>query len=764
MKKEKVQIICESVQILEVSILSKLRVYELAKELGIPSKRIIELLAGIGVEVKNHMSTIEEKSALRIKAHLRGEDPEVDEVIEEVKKAEEKKPEAKKEPARVEPKKAEPKKAEPGKAGDRKAAVERPKSPTAPGKSPRGPSAGARPQRPAFGKRPPKEAPKSRKARKAERDAQKRLRAQQEEKIIIEGRITPRNLAEVIEIDVAEIITRLVELGVMATINEPLELDVINLIADEFDINMEAREAPEEVELLATLDQEKVDPKQLKSRPPVVTVLGHVDHGKTSLLDAIREANVTAQEAGGITQHIGAYQVNINGKKVTFLDTPGHEAFTAMRARGAKATDIAILVVAADDGVMPQTVEALNHVKAAGVPMMVAVNKIDKENANPDRVKQQLSDFELVPEEWGGETIFVHVSALKKEGLKELLEMILLVAEMAELRANPQKKAQGTVIEAKLDKGRGVVATVLISDGTLCIGDPVICGSIAGRVRAMSDDKGKRIKKAGPSTPVEVLGLSEVPEAGDPMQVVEDEKLARQIAGKRMEKKREFELKRTQKVTLEDLFSRIKEGEMQELNIILKADVHGSAEALRESLLKLDNGEVRLNIIHSGVGAVTESDVMLASASHAIIIGFNVSPPVNVRKLAEKEEVDIRLYRVIYEAIDEVKRAIKGMLAPEFKEVIQGQTEVRQIFKVSKIGTVAGCHVLEGKLNRNSKVRVIRDGLVIHEGTLSSLKRFKDDVREVASGYDCGLTMERYNDLEEGDILEAFSLEKVQAD
>ncbi len=707
--------------------MSKLRVYELAKELDIPSKRIIELLAGIGVEVKNHMSTIEEKSALRIKAQLRGEDL----ILEDEPKAEEKK---------VEPPKAEK-------------AKEKPKAAAPP-----------RRKRAAPPPRPKREPVKSRKARRAERDAEKRSRQQQKEKIIIEGKITPRALSEIMQVNTTDILTRLVELGVMVTINEPLEFDVINLIAEEFDVNLEAREDPKEAELLSSLAQEEDDPQNLKTRPPVVTVLGHVDHGKTSLLDAVRESNVTAQEAGGITQHIGAYQVNVSGRKVTFLDTPGHEAFTAMRARGAKATDIVILVVAADDGVMPQTVEALNHAKAAGVLMMVAINKVDKENANPDRVKQQLSEFGLVPEDWGGETIFVHVSALKREGLKELLEMVLLLSEMAELKANPQKKAQGTVIEAKLDKGRGVVTTVLISDGTLKIGDPIICGNIAGRVRAMADDKGKRLKKATPSTPVEVLGLPEVPEAGDFMQAVEDERLARQIATKRMEKKREYELHRRQKVTLEDLFSRIKEGEMQELNLILKADVHGSAEALQESLLKLDNGEVRLRIIHSGVGAVTESDVMLASASDAIIIGYNVLPPTNVRKLAEREEVDIRLYRVIYEAIDEVKKALKGMLAPEFKEVAQGQAEIRQIFKVSKIGTVAGCHVQEGKLTRQSKVRVVRDGVVIHEGALSSLKRFKDDVREVAGGYDCGLTLEKFNDLEEGDIVQAFTMEKTQAE
>ncbi len=697
--------------------MAKLRVYELAKELGIPSKRIIELLARLGVEVKNHMSTIEEESALRIKAHLRGEDQPLDEEKKEDKKKEVEK-EKEKKPSKKKQKHTQPK--------------------------------------------PQIEKGKSRKARRAEREAQKSKPGEGEGKIIIEGRVNPRALAEIMDVSAADILNKLVSLGTMVTINEPLDYDVINLLAEEFEVDLEAREDPREAELLSSLDEEDDDPKKLKPRPPVATVLGHVDHGKTSLLDAIREANVTSQEAGGITQHIGAYQVRINNKKLTFLDTPGHEAFTAMRARGAKATDIAILVVAADDGVMPQTVEAVNHVKAAGVPIIVAVNKIDKENANPDRVKQQLAEYDLVPEDWGGETIFVHVSALKKQGLQELLEMVLLVAEMAELKSNPTKKAQGVVIEAKLDKGRGVVTTVLVSDGSLRVGDPIICGNISGKVRAMSDDKGKRIKKAVASTPVEVLGLSDIPEAGDHLQVVDDEKVARQIASKRSEKKREFELKRTQKVTLEDLFSRIQEGEMKDLNIILKSDVHGSAEALKESLLKIENVEVRLNILHSGVGAVTESDVMLASASNAIIIGFNVMPSPSVRKVAEREEVEIRSYRVIYEAIDDVKKAVKGMLAPQFKEVVLGQAEIRQVFKVSKVGNIAGCHVIDGKITRQSKVRLIRDGVVIHEGSLSSLKRFKDDVREVVSGYECGIMLEKYNDVEEGDIIEAFVMEKIE--
>ncbi|MCR3922475.1 MAG: translation initiation factor IF-2, partial [Firmicutes bacterium] len=479
------------------------------------------------------------------------------------------------------------------------------------------------------------------------------------------------------------------------------------------------------------------------------------------LLDAIREANVTAHEAGGITQHIGAYQASYQGKKIVFLDTPGHAAFTAMRARGAQVTDIAIIVVAADDGVMPQTVEAINHVKAADVPIIIAINKIDRENANPERVKQQLTEYGLVAEEWGGETIMVEVSAIQKTGLETMMEMILLVSELAELKANPDKPALGTVIEAKLDKGRGSVATVLIRDGSLQVGDSIICGTIHGKVRAMVDDKGKRIKKAGPSMPVEILGLADVPEAGDDLQVVSDDKVARQIAEKRADKRREVELNKSVKVSLEDLFEQIQQGEVKDLNIIIKTDVQGSYEALRESLVKLVSEEVRIQVIHGGVGAVAESDVMLASASNALIIGFNVRPEVNARKMADRENVEIRLYRVIYEAIEDVQAAMKGMLAPQFKEVILGQAEVRNLFKVSRLGTIAGAHVMEGKITRNADIRIIRDSVVIHEGKMETLKRFKDDAREVLAGYDCGVLMEKFHDYKEGDIIEAYTMQQV---
>jgi len=621
---------------------------------------------------------------------------------------------------------------------------------------------GTRPQG-VHGQRPPVREKKPR-IDKRERRAMREARVldelqKQERTVILEGRITVGELADKLGVNSSEIIGRLMALGVMATINQAINIEVAQLLAEEYGFDVEIKVDELEAGLVETVADREED---LHLRSPVVTILGHVDHGKTSLLDAIRKANVTSQEAGGITQHIGAYQAEYQGKKVIFLDTPGHEAFTAMRARGAQVTDIAIVVVAADDGVMPQTVEAINHVKAAGVPIIVALNKIDRPNANPERVKQQLTEYNLVSEEWGGDTVIVEVSALQRLGLDALMEMILLVAELAELKANPDKPAIGTVVEAKLDKGRGPVATVLIQDGTIAVGDAIICGTIYGKVRAMVDDKGKRLKKAGPSTPVEVLGLNEVPEAGDLLQVVSDERVARQVADKRAEKRREVELKKLAKVSLDDLFSKIQEGELKDLNIIIKADVQGSAEALRESLLKLENSEVRLQVIHGGVGAVTESDVMLASASNAIIIGFNVRPEPSARKMAERENVEIRLYRVIYEALDEVKAAMTGLLAPQFKEVVLGQAQVRNLFKVSRLGTIAGCYVTEGKITRNADIRIIRDGIVIHEGKIETLKRFKDDVREVATGYDCGILMEKFHDYREGDIIEAYTMQQVE--
>ncbi|GAX90568.1 translation initiation factor IF-2 [Effusibacillus lacus] len=572
--------------------------------------------------------------------------------------------------------------------------------------------------------------------------------------------MTVGELSKLIKREPSEVIKKLLFLGIMATINQEIDTDAIELVANDFGIEVVIKE-PVDEEALDMLIEE-ADPSKLEERPPIVTIMGHVDHGKTTLLDAIRETNVTAQEAGGITQHIGAYQVEINGKKITFLDTPGHAAFTTMRARGAQVTDITILVVAADDGVMPQTVEAINHAKAANVPIIVAVNKMDKPDANPDRVRQELTEHGLVAEEWGGDTIFVPISAKKKEGLEHLLEMILLVAEMAELKADPSARPRGTVIEAELDKGRGPVATVLVQNGTLKVGDVVVAGKTFGKVRAMVNDRGRRVKEAGPSGPVEILGLNDVPSAGDLFVVYDDERKARALAEKRIAKERQEQLGAQSRVTLEDLYKQIQEGEVKELNVIIKADVQGSVEALTGSLEKIDVAGVRVRVIHKGVGAVTESDILLATASNAIVIGFNVRPEPNAARMAESEKVDIRLYRVIYEAIEELESAMKGMLDPEFKEVIQGRVEVRQTFKVSKVGTIAGCYVTDGKITRNSQVRVLRDGIVIFEGKLDSLKRFKDDVREVASGYECGLTVENFNDIKEGDVIEAFVMEAVK--
>ena len=579
-------------------------------------------------------------------------------------------------------------------------------------------------------------------------------------KILIPESMTVQELAKIMGKTAAEVIKKLLNYGILATINQEIDADTATIIATDFGFEVTIQK--EEKEDIWLMEETPDDPETLEPRPPIVTVMGHVDHGKTSLLDAIRQTNVTATEAGGITQHIGAYQVEHNGRKITFLDTPGHEAFTAMRARGAQVTDIAILVVAADDGVMPQTIEAINHAKAAGVPIIVAVNKIDKPNAQPDRVKQQLTEYGLIPEAWGGDTVFVEVSALKKIGIEELLEMILLVADLKELKANPNKPARGTVVEAQLDKGRGPVATVLVQSGSLNVGDAVVVGLTFGRVRALVDDKGRRVKKATPSMPVEVLGLNDVPSAGDILVVVEDEKTARTLAEKRQSQKREEELKASNKVTLEDLFKHIQEGKIKELNIVLKADVHGSVEAIKQSLTRLSTEEVKVNVIHAGVGAITETDIMLASASNAIVIGFNVRPDSNARKLAETEKIDVRVYRIIYELLDDIKAAMAGLLEPEHKEVILGRAEVRKTFKASKIGTIAGLYVLEGKIVRSAKVRVIRDGVVVFEGNIDSLKRFKDDVREVAQGYECGLTIEKFNDIHEGDIIEAFTIEEVQ--
>lgn len=580
--------------------------------------------------------------------------------------------------------------------------------------------------------------------------------------IEIEENIVVSDLADKLEVNGTELITKLISLGIMANINQEIDFDTAGIIADEYGykvIQNEVEEEEEEEDL--ELDFED-DEKDLKPRPPVVTVMGHVDHGKTSLLDSIRKTHVTEGEAGGITQHIGASTIKVDNKPVVFLDTPGHEAFTSMRARGAQVTDIAILVVAADDGVMPQTIEAINHAKAAGVPIIVAVNKMDKLEANPERVKQELTEHGLIVEEWGGETISVPVSAITGEGIDELLEMITLVAEMQELKANANRKAKGVIIESKLDKGRGSVATVLIQKGTLSVGDAVVVGTAHGKIRAMLDDTGKRIKKAGPSTPVEILGLSDVPVAGDHLYEVESDKKAREISEGRLAKQRREQLKSKQNVSLDDLFDQINDGEVKELNVIIKADVSGSIEAVKQSLVKLSTDEVRVNPIHGGVGAISDSDIMLATASNAIIIGFNVRPTSTAMNLADRENVDVRTYRIIYKAIEDIEAAIKGMLEPEFKEVVIGRAEVRATFKVPNAGTVAGVYVQNGKITRKSKVRLLRDNIVIHEGEISSLKRFKDDTKELQSGYEGGLGIENYNDVKEGDVIEAFIFEEVE--
>lgn len=573
--------------------------------------------------------------------------------------------------------------------------------------------------------------------------------------------ISIKDLSERLGKPASAIIKKLFLLGIMATINNEIDYDTAALVATDFGIELELKIAKTYEETLTDNDAETED-DNTEDRPPVVTIMGHVDHGKTSLLDAIRSTNVTAHEAGGITQHIGAYTVKHNDRVITFLDTPGHEAFTSMRARGAQVTDIAILVVAADDGVMPQTVEAINHATAAKVPIIVAINKMDKPTANPDRVKQELTNHGILPEEWGGDAIIVPVSAVTGEGLSELLEMILLVADVNQYKANSSKKARGTIVEARLDKGRGPVATVLVQNGTLRVGDTIVAGTTAGRVRAMMNDKGERVEQAGPSMPVEVLGFNDVPDAGDILYSTDDDKLSKQVVQERKDKIKADQLKARAKASLDDLFSQIKEGDMKELNLIVKADVQGSVEAVRQALEKLSNEEVRINVIHGAVGAIKESDVILASASNAIIIGFNVRPDAMASAAAEAEEVDMRMYRVIYNAIEDIEAAMKGMLDPEFKEVVIGHAEVRTTFKVPGVGTIAGAYVTDGKIQRNAGVRLLRDNIVIHEGTISSLKRFKDDAKEVSENFECGIGINGYNDIKENDVIEAFIQEQVK--
>ena len=601
------------------------------------------------------------------------------------------------------------------------------------------------------------------KRRQEEKDKMKKLQEKivkpQVVKVIIPEQIAVGELASRMKKTGAEVVKQLIKMGVMASVSDVIDYDTAALVAMELGCKVEK-------EVVVTIEERLIDDHEdkddeLVSRAPVVVVMGHVDHGKTSLLDYIRHSRVAEGEAGGITQHIGAYRVEINGSPITFLDTPGHEAFTSMRARGAMVTDIAILVVAADDGIMPQTVESINHAKAAGIPIIVAINKMDKVGANPDRIKQQLTEYELLAEDWGGDTIICPISAKTGDGIDNLLEMVVLTAEMQELKANPNRAAKGTVVEARLDKGRGPVATLLVQNGTLHQGDIIIAGTAVGRVRAMVDDKGRKIKDAGPSVPVEITGMDEVPGAGDVFNAVADERMARELV-----EQRKFEEKQaanvTKAVSLEDLFAQIQQGELKNLNVIVKADVQGSAEAVKASLEKLSNEEVRVKVIHSGVGAITESDIMLAATSNAIIVGFNIRPDSTAKESAARNNVDMRMYRVIYDCINEMEAAMKGMLAPKFREVTLGVAEVRQTYKVSGIGTVAGCYVKEGKLVRNAQVRVLRDSVIIHEGALASLRRFKDDVKEVATSFECGITIEKFNDIKEGDLIEAFTMEEIK--
>lgn len=715
--------------------MTKLRVYEYAKQKNVSSKDVINKLKEMNIEVTNHMTALDDST--------------VNKLNDSIKPKNEDKTQEPKANATVAKYEAE---------ADEKSTVNKEKLKKKPPVKPVGTK---KPTGGQFNKgRNNKNKNNKQRQQAPQAPVTKRKERELPEKITFYESLTVMELGKKLHREPSEIIKKLFMLGVMATINQTLDKDAIELICAEYGVvaEEEIRIDLTDLESLVTEDASE----DLIERPAVVTIMGHVDHGKTTLLDSIRHTKVTEGEAGGITQHIGAYQVKVNDKKITFLDTPGHAAFTTMRARGAQVTDITILVVAADDGVMPQTIEAINHAKAAEVPIIVAVNKMDKEAANPDRVMQELTEHGLVSEAWGGDTIFVPISAKNGEGIDSLLEMILLVSEVEEYKANPSRKANGTVIEARLDKGRGSVATLLVQNGTLKIGDPIVIGNTFGRVRAMVNDLGRRVKDAGPSTPVEITGLNEVPQAGDRFIVFEDEKTARQVGEVRAQRQLASQRNEKSRVTLDTLFEQMKEGEIKELNIILKADVQGSAEAVAASLNKIEVEGAKVKIIHTGVGAITESDIILATASNAIVIGFNVRPDVNAKRAAESENVDVRLHRIIYKAIEEIESAMKGMLDPEFEEKIIGQAEVRTTFKVSKVGTIAGSYVTEGKITRDSGIRLIRQGVVIFEGEIDALKRFKDDVKEVATNYECGITIKNYNDLKEGDVIEAYVMEEIE--
>ncbi len=711
--------------------MSKIRIYQLAKDLGVSSKEMIEKLKEFDIEVANHMSALEDEEAELI-MEFYGDKGEAGAEIEADVEVEADAEEDLDHDSQHDRHKIDLQAIEDEEFEKKERAIKKSKS--------------------------KKKKKQSRGKYKQEHQAAEKAEA--ESGVLRVGDvIIVSELADKLGKPTNQIIMKLMQLGIMAAMNEEIDFETAELIASELGVEIEKEKPISDIDLF-NLDEEDAA-ETLKKRAPVVTVMGHVDHGKTSLLDAIRSTKVTDGEAGGITQHIGASEVVHNGEKIVFLDTPGHEAFTTLRARGAKVTDIAILVVAADDGVMPQTIEAIDHARAAGVPIIVAINKIDKVNANPDRVKQELSERGILIEEWGGDVISVPVSALKREGIDQLLEMVLLVAEMQELKANPERPAVGTIIEAKVDKGRGIVTSVLVEKGQMKVGDSVIAGTTYGRVRAMLNHIGKPIEHVGPASAVEIMGLNEVPQAGDKLYVVSDDRLARTIAEKRASERRVSNLSETKHISLEDLFAQIQMGEVQDLNIIIKADVHGSVEALRGSLLKLSNEEVQVKIIHASVGTVTESDILLASASNAIIIGFNVRPSTAVKNMAEREAVELKTYRIIYNAIDDIEKAMTGMLAPEYKEVVLGHIEVRETFKVPNVGIIAGGYVKEGKVVRNAQVRLAREGIIIHEGKISSLRRFKDDVKEVATGYECGIGIENYNDIKEGDIIEAFIIEEI---
>ncbi len=772
---------------------NRIRVHQIAKEMGITSGEVISGLKEIGIPAKSHMSSITQdeydkfieymniKREIERRKREKEEKEKEEKVAEEVRKSEEtvveevkeEKPKAERPKKEAKPKKKEkPPKKEKAPLKDERKPVEEAPSVSAEKVKEVAKRFEAIKEKeeqevgfiePIYTPIRSRKAKKRKKKRREEIDIEE-LRAQElKERVDFDAgtiklpeTVTIRELAFMLEEDEEEIQNLLKSKGIAATLTQVLPYDVAKMVCEEFGF-----EVIPESEEAAPVIEEKEDEKDLVPRPPVVTVMGHVDHGKTTLLDYIRKTNVAAREAGGITQHIGAYKVKLPDGEITFIDTPGHHAFTTMRARGAQVTDIVILVVAADDGVMPQTVEAINHAKAAGVPIVVAINKIDKPEANPERVKQELSKYGLIPEEWGGDTIMVPISAKTGQGVDELLEMVLLQAEMLELRANPNKPARGTVLESKLDPKRGPVATLLVQDGTLRVGDAFVAGLHWGKVRAMVNELGERLKEAGPSTPVEVLGLSDVPLAGEPFFVVENEKKAREISEERKERAKEA-LQEKPRLSLEELMKKLAEGESKELRIVLKADVQGSLEAIKEAVEKLSTDEVKVNVIHSAVGAITETDVMLAQASGAIIVGFNVRPDSKAKKAAEREKVEIRTYRVIYDLIDDVKKAMAGMLEPQYEEVVLGRAEVRQVFNVPKVGKVAGCYVLEGKITRSAQIRVLRDGVIVHEGKLASLKRFKDDVREVAAGYECGMAIDGFQDIKEGDIIEAYELQEVR--